>query len=141
MKKVGVIVGRFQVPELHAGHRYLIDTVIGLCDHVLVVLGHTETISGRNPFSKKARYAMLKASYPEIQLAAINDELSDEQWSEKLDRIIAKRFPDADVTLYGSRDSFLAVYTRHFPTVHIPPIPAPSGTDIRKKLFAKKKRR
>ena len=84
---------------------------------------------------------MLKASYPEIQLAAINDELSDEQWSEKLDQIIVKRFPDADVTLYGSRDSFLAVYTGRFPTVHIPPVSAPSGTDIRKKLFAKKRRK
>ncbi|OGI19984.1 MAG: hypothetical protein A3J06_04650 [Candidatus Moranbacteria bacterium RIFCSPLOWO2_02_FULL_48_19] len=141
MKKVGVIVGRFQVPELHAGHRYLVETAIKQCDHVLVVLGHTETLSERNPFSKKARHAMLKASYPKIQLAAINDELSDEQWSEKLDQIIVKRFPDTDVTLYGSRDSFLAVYTGHFPTVHIPPLPSPSGTDIRKKFFAKKKRR
>src|SRR3990167_2937436 len=111
MKKVGVIVGRFQVPELHAGHRYLVETAIKQCDHVLVVLGHTETLSERNPFSKKARHAMLKASYPKIQLAAINDELSDEQWSEKLDQIIVKRFPDTDVTLYGSRDSFLAAYT------------------------------
>jgi len=141
MKKVGVIVGRFQVPELHAGHRYLVETAIKQCDHVLVVLGHTETLSERNPFSKKARHAMLKASYPKIQLAAINDELSDEQWSEKLDQIIVKRFPDTDVTLYGSRDSFLAVYTGHLMTVHIPPLPSPSGTDIRKKFFAKKKRR
>ena len=36
---VGVIVGRFQVNELHAAHRELIDTVIGNHKKVLIFLG------------------------------------------------------------------------------------------------------
>lgn len=138
MKKVGVIVGRFQVPELHAGHRYLIDTVMNQCDEVLLVLGQAQTISERNPFSKEARWRMLKTAYPKVRLAEIDDQLSDEKWSRKLDRIISDLFPKASASLYGSRDSFLLVYSGRFPTVYIPPLPAPSGTDIRKRFFAKK---
>lgn len=138
MKKVGVIVGRFQVPELHAGHRYLTDTVIGLRDDVLIVIGLAETISEHDPFSKEVRAKLFQKNYPKLHIAEIADHPSDEAWSKMLDQIIIDRFPDTDVTLYGSRDSFLSVYTGQFKTVYIPPILAPSGTNIRKKLFAKK---
>ncbi|MDP3956929.1 MAG: adenylyltransferase/cytidyltransferase family protein [bacterium] len=139
MKKVGVIVGRFQVPELHAGHRYLVETVIEQCDHVLVVLGLAKIVSERNPFSQEARAALFRTLHEKIRLAEIADHPSDEEWSNALDQIIIAHFPDADVTLYGSRDSFLLVYSGRFKTMHLPPVPAPSGTDIRKKLLAKRK--
>lgn len=139
MKNIGVIVGRFQVPELHAGHCHLIDTVEGLHDHVLVVLGCTDIVSRRDPFSKDAREALFRNTYPNVAVTEIDDRLSDEQWSQKLDKMITGLFPDDAITLYGSRKSFLSAYTGRFPTVYIPPISSPSGTDIRKNFFAKKK--
>lgn len=140
MKKVGVIVGRFQVPKLHRGHRYLIDTVQRSCDQILIILGSTKIVSSRDPFSTETRKTMIQADYPHLQLAEIEDRSSDEKWSKKLDQIISNFFPDATVTLYGSRESFLAKYTGSFRTVYLPPIQAPSGTDIRKKIFRKGKR-
>lgn len=138
MKKVGVIVGRFQVPKLHAGHRYLVDSVISQCDYVLVVLGHTEIISEHDPFSLESRTALFQTLHQKIHLADIADHHSDEEWSHRLDKIISTRFPDASVTLYGSRDSFLLVYTGRFSKKYIPPIASPSGTAIRKRFFAKR---
>lgn len=138
MKKVGIIVGRFQVPELHAGHRYLVDTVVSQSDSVLIVLGHTEIVSERNPFSKETRAVLFQKLHEKIELTEIADHPSDKEWSDQLDEIIIDRFPDASITLYGSRDSFLLVYTGRFPTVHLPPIPAPSGTEIRKNFSQKR---
>lgn len=140
MKKIGVIVGRFQVPVLHAGHCHLIDTVGRLCDRVLVVLGCTDTVSTRNPFSRDTRETMLRNSYPQILITHIEDRHSDKQWSRKLDTIIADLFPEDTITLYGSRKSFLSAYTGRFPTVFLPPIDAPSGTDVRKEYFMRMKK-
>lgn len=138
MKKIGVIVGRFQVPELHAGHHYLVETVTEQSDHVLVILGYTEIISERNPFSLEARTLLFQKTHPEIKLEKIADHPSDEKWSRALDEIITQHFPDDIITLFGSRDSFLLTYTGRFKTTYVPPIPAPSGTEIRKKNFHKK---
>lgn len=138
MKKVGVIVGRFQVPELHAGHRYLIDTVESLHDQVLVVLGCTKIPSNRDPFSKEARTDLFRSAYPRIHITEIKDQFSDKKWSQKLDKIIMDLFPNDSAALYGSRKSFLTAYTGRFQAVCLPPIDAPSGTDVRKKFFMKK---
>ena len=50
MPKLGVIVGRFQVPILHEGHMSLINRAVSECDRVLIVIGTTDAIyTKRNP--------------------------------------------------------------------------------------------
>lgn len=134
-EKIGVIVGRFQVPELHPGHRYLIETVAHANDHIFVILGDSKIVSLHDPFSVETRRTMIHTVYPNVHIAEIPDYPSDETWSKNLDQIIRQFSPSGDVTLYGSRKSFLEQYSGTFPTIYIAPIPSPSGTDIRKEYF------
>ena len=99
MKKIGVIVGRFQVPDLHAGHRSLIEFVREYSDEVLVVLGSTHALSGRHPFTKKEREQVIRRHYPGLKITEVRDEPSDKQWSENLDALIRQTYPKDRITL------------------------------------------
>ena len=62
---IGVVVGRFQVHELHQAHRDLLDHVTAEHRKVVVVLGLSplmNTIS--NPLDFEARKQMIQAEYP-----------------------------------------------------------------------------
>ena len=129
---VGVIVARFQVPELTAGHRHLIDFVRARHHRVLIVLGECRTRStGTNPLSYELRAAMLASEYPEVRVASIRDNRSDVFWSEALDTLIGREFPGAVAVLYGSRDSFLPYYHGVFDKRKVGSCPSPTGTACR----------
>lgn len=114
---IGVVVGRFQVDELHDGHRALLNLVAKASDLVCVVLGVTENLgSRRNPLDFQTR-KMLVEDWGRV--AGISDRLvvlphaddsSDLIWSQNLDRMISRAFPGHSVKLYGGRDSFLKAY-------------------------------
>ena len=133
MKKIGVIIGRFQVPELHRGHRYLFDTVIAQSDGVLILLGSTKKVSSHDPYAYAARVASIQKRFPMVHIREIMDQPSDTLWSALVDQTIQTLYPNGTITLYGSRKSFLEQYVGIFPTIFIDPIPSPSGTDIRNK--------
>ena len=79
---VGVIVARFQVPELHAGHRYLIETVLRQHKDVLIFLGTTAAqLTRNNPLSADVRRLMLQNQYPGVVLCELQDMRSDKAWS------------------------------------------------------------
>lgn len=129
---LGVIIGRFQVPELHAGHKHLIEFVKRQHGHVLVLLGVTPILgSKRNPLDYPTREKMLLTAYPELTVAPLPDMPSDQVWSENLDAIVKLLVPVGKVTLYGGRDSFIPYYHGHYPKVEIELDYAPSGTDVR----------
>lgn len=131
-QRLGVIVGRFQVPELHAGHQHLITYARKHSDRLLILLGTSESFPTlRDPLPYPVREACLREYIPEAIIAPIPDHPSDTAWSDQLDTIITSRFPGTEVTLYGSRDSFAGSYSGTFPIVIVPPIAAPSGTEIR----------
>ena len=115
-KSYGVIVGRFQVHKLHAGHKKLIRTVKNKHNNVVIFLGCTKTPPNRhNPLDFDTRKAMLLAAYPkDITVLPLQDKKTDEEWSRELDDRIADIMNLGDVTLYGSRDSFVPHYSgRH----------------------------
>jgi bifunctional NMN adenylyltransferase/nudix hydrolase len=114
---VGVIVGRFQVHELHDGHKELIDHVCSQHNKVIIFLGLSHVnMSMNNPLDFESRRQMIQAEYPDINILYIKDMPSDEAWSRKLDGMIADVVvPGQSVVLYGARDSFIDRYHGRFP--------------------------
>lgn len=115
----GVIVGRFQVAELHQGHRDFIDQVIEKHKKVIIVLGRAPLPNSvSNPLDVETRTQMIKAAYPSVYVAYNNDHPSDEIWSKRLDTLIADILtPTQTALLYGSRDSFIPHYNGRYETV------------------------
>lgn len=109
-KKVGVVVGRFQTPYLHDGHLFTLNKAAE-DRNLFVVVGVAHTIADdANPLDFKTREVMLKRAYPNAVIKPISDHSSDATWSLQLDTLIAEFFPDHEVTMFGSRDSFLPHY-------------------------------
>lgn len=133
MNKLGVVIGRFQVPFLTEGHKYLLDTVLNNHDKVLVLIGvHQSQPSRRNPLNFEVRRLMLEGYSPRIEVLPVNDVGSNEVWSSRVDQLI--EMVSSDAVLYGSRDSgFTEVYSGKFPTVKLPAAPTGvfSGTAVR----------
>lgn len=133
---VGVIVGRFQVHDLHPAHKDLFDSVLAKHDRVVVFLGNSfcrNTLS--NPLDFRARQKMILDLYPSVEVFYINDHPSDDVWSKKLDKQISENLlPKQTVTLYGSRDSFLKCYSGKYPTCELEATTFISGTEVRKRV-------
>lgn len=112
MKRYGVVVGRFQVAELHPGHLSLLRYVAQSNDQLIIFVAVTRTgPTNRNPLDFETRHRMLFTEFPDAIIAPIRDERSDEKWSWTLDQKIAELTDrSTDVTLYGGPDSFLKVY-------------------------------
>ena len=91
---IGVLVGRFQVPELHQAHKELLEKIAGWHKKFLVVLGCSPTLVGRhNPLDFQARKLMINAHYPDLPIVPLMDHPDDHEWSKELDRRIREVFP------------------------------------------------
>ena len=133
---VGVIVGRFQVNELHEAHVDLITSVLNKHDRVLVFLGNS-TIRNtlNNPLDYRARRTMIADKFPAVEIHYINDNPSDSAWTKNLDKLIGEQLlPMQTVTLYGSRDSFLKCYTGKYTTCELEATTFISGTEVRRRV-------
>lgn len=135
--KVGVCVGRFQVPELHGGHLDILDWVAENTDLLVVVLGVARSEPNyRNPMDFVTRRRMIQEFFPGALILAITDEKSDQVWSDKLDLLVGS-FGGVP-TMYGSRDSFLSHYLGKYEKYEITERDIPdldtsiSGTQLRK---------
>lgn len=136
---VGVIIGRFQAPELHAGHRYVFDCVREYCSDLLVVIGSPRSYpTPKNPLDFETRKAMIKKAYPNARIVELKDQRHDDVWSQMLDQLIEREFPGRDARLYGSRDSFIPYYFGDRPCTALDsPMSDLSATDIRADILAK----
>lgn len=140
---VGVVVGRFQLHELHEAHKELIDSVIAAHPKVMIVLG-LSPLRGTtsNPLDFNPRKQMLMEVYPpkdfpNLSVHYIKDMASDLDWSNKLDGLIRENLaPNDTAVLYGSRDSFLQAYKGKFETRELVATRFVSGTEVRAKLAA-----
>jgi bifunctional NMN adenylyltransferase/nudix hydrolase len=134
-KDIGVIVGRFQVHELHEAHRDIIETVMKNHRRVVIFLGVSPAlISKHNPLDFVTRKEMILSSYPNLTVLSIPDHPSDKEWSKELDRRIREACPVGSVMLYGSRDCFIKSYFGSFETKELEQKVYVSGTEVRKEV-------
>jgi bifunctional NMN adenylyltransferase/nudix hydrolase len=141
--EVGVVVGRFQTPNLHEAHIELITRVINAHPRVLLFLGLAADsckCTFNNPLDYSTRRAMIEQSFPSVEVHYIKDQRSDELWSRDLDRQIHGFIgPKQKVVLYGGRESFIKSYKGSFPTIELVPTKFISGKEIRKNVGIKSK--
>jgi bifunctional NMN adenylyltransferase/nudix hydrolase len=152
MKRVGVIVARFQVPSLHKGHTYLIDYAVTRSDVVLIFLGYkVNQPDTKNPYTLSVRKGMLMQMLrtmgiiDSVVVSDIEDHpISNELWSEDLDKKISEHIQEiydeeVHVTLYGSRDSFVRSYYGKYEVATVDELQeggeSLSGTKLRQKVL------
>lgn len=132
---IGIIVGRFQVANLHLGHLKLIKSVMEAHQRVAIFLGTTEAMSTKNnPLDFLTRKLMIQEHFPEIAILSVPDTSQDEEWSRELDQRIKEVFPIGNPILYGGRDSFIQYYTGKYDTKALPPHQSISGTEHRQQI-------
>jgi bifunctional NMN adenylyltransferase/nudix hydrolase len=138
---VGVLVGRFQVHELHEAHIDLIESVCYEHDKVIIFLGLSPLmVTQNNPLDFESRKQMLLKEFPEVTVLYIKDVNDDKAWSTRLDEQIGDvANPNQSVVLYGSRDSFISHYSGKFDTIELQQETFISGTEIRKSIGRKVK--
>src|SRR6185437_8026535 len=132
-RDVGVVVGRFQVPELHDAHRNLIQRVCDSHGKVLIFLGVSPLWSTKqNPLDFEARKQMILAAFPQVSVLYVKDVNDDALWSKRLDAMISDVVtPAQSVLLYGGRDSFVSRYSGRYPTTELEQDTWVSGSVIR----------
>jgi bifunctional NMN adenylyltransferase/nudix hydrolase len=133
---VGIIIGRFQVPDLHEAHLELIQSVVNRHPKVIMFLGLSPAkTTYNNPLDFEARKQMILDKFPNINILYIKDQKQDDVWSKNLDAQISDLIgPNQTVVLYGGRDSFIPHYTGRFPTLELEPKRVASGKEIRKEV-------
>lgn len=132
---VGIIVGRFQVDELHTGHIELIKNLVSKHDKALICVGVTEVLGSKeNPLDYPARSAMIRSAFPNVLTVPLKDHSSDETWSEHLDETIKAIFPVGRICVYGGRDSFIKHYKGRYDTYEFPNVNYRPGTEIRREI-------
>lgn len=115
---IGVVVGRFQVDNLHDGHRALMDFVQDRHPNVLVFIGVAPLEGTKsNPLSYQLREQMVRSAYSQATILPIFDTFSDKVWSGQLDSLIKRLYYGSTVTLYCGEDGFKNNYHGEFEVV------------------------
>ncbi len=134
--RVGVVIGRFQIPELHEGHLQLLEYVSARHEQLLILVGYdTVRFNTANPFPYEMRIAMLKSIYPDAEVLPLKDSpIHPEHWSSTVDAIVAEVEQGGGAVLYGSRDSFIPQYSGTYETCEVPAFKTFSATEVRNEL-------
>ena len=133
--QVGVVIGRFQVNEIHTGHVKLLRHVQDKHPSMLVLLGCRHAPQDRqNPLEFAPRAQMMQAVCPNAVVLPIWDCETDEEWSTNVDNLIQGTFPTRKAVLYGGRNSFIEHYTGSFSTANMDFYESTSGTSIRERI-------
>lgn len=131
--KTNIIIGRFQVDSLTAGHRHFIDSVIRKRKNAQLVFfigAAPYSYNTRTPIPPPMIAKMLKFHYPCI-VKIIPDNPSDEIWSQQIDREASKY---KNPVLFGSRDSFIPRYYGKLKCIEIKQLQGVSGSARRKQI-------
>lgn len=132
-KSLGVVIGRFQIHELHEGHLWLLDYVHERHEQLLILVGHNSIrFNTVDPFPFHIRRQMLKSRYGEAIILPLPDSpIGNRHWSMTVDEKVSGMCGAEGATLYGSRDSFIPHYTGSFRTEEVPELQNRSATLVR----------
>jgi hypothetical protein len=135
----GIIIGRFQVPELTVGHLALLVRAKQEFDKVGVLLGVAPTIDRRNPLDFGTRMEMLRP-WTNFVCPIFDCPGGDKEWSQSVDRTInyytyRGRLAKGDIILVGGRDSFIPHYRGAFRVKQYAHFSDSSGTASRSSLM------
>lgn len=124
-KTVGALIGRFQLPELHSGHRALIQHVSKQCDETCVLVGVAPQVSLKNLLPYAAVESMVRGTFlslfqqRKLHIHPLLDiDGNDLQWSMYIDQFLTALFPGYEIQLWSGRDSFKPYYHGKFRPVH-----------------------
>lgn len=134
---VGVVLGRFQLPALHEGHKAVISEVQRRHERVVLIVASAPVfLTRKNPLSGEIRKALLEAEYQNqnVLVAELQNHPSDEEWSKDFDRVLAELVGDADCIIYGARDNSLTYYSGRHETHALDLDLKTSATAIREKI-------
>jgi len=134
---VGVIIGRFQIDELHIAHTQLIEEVLKRHKRCIIFIGINPTLgTKKHPLDFSNRKIMIQTKFPNVIVCPLKDCKNDEVWAKKLDEKIEEIYSIGKPCLYGGRDSFIEHYTPYgkydayeFPTHDYRP-----ATEVRKEI-------
>lgn len=140
-----IIVGRFQSHTLTSGHKYLIEEIIKKGEDLCVFIGETKN-SERNfhdplPFEYRKWLiyefgTSLQEKYEDcgnVHVFMIRDIGNVKLWNEELDKRIESLIglgvipENEEITLVGSRNSFVDTYTGKYKTEKLEPYNPPKG--------------
>lgn len=112
-RNLGVVIARFQAPELTEAHQHLIHQVATRSVRVVVMLGVTRALSKRDPLEFILRKWMVEdfwlEHYPErtgdLFIIPDHNRPSDEEWARRIDEhVSALVVPRGTVTVFCGRD-------------------------------------
>lgn len=145
-KKVGVVIGRFQVPSPHLGHVSLLYKAMDESDSLIVMVGCSDiTPNAHDPLDFRTRRGMLDTLFKSCQynlpekkqwaVVELKDRFSDAEWVRSVDNLIEQNIiGDSDVTLYFGRDGSAGIYKNHggkFGVLYLGEVSGFSGTQAR----------
>lgn len=134
---VGVVVGRFQIDNLHDGHMRLLTYVSVGHERMLVLIGvrHAEA-SDTHPLSFEDRHEMIRQSFPNAIVLPVVDVGNDAIWSDRVDTLIQSVYGyGVDAVFHVGRDSFEEHYLGKFPIEeHDFEVPHLEARDVRDEI-------
>jgi len=104
---LSVVIGRFQTPYLHEGHLELLRQARNYSENLLVLIGCTvATGTDKNPMDFETRRKLIKYN---CEVKPLYDMLSDKDWSDQIDEIIAD-LGFSEATIFGGKDNSIENY-------------------------------
>lgn len=123
MKTKHVYLGRFA--PFHNGHKLLLSELVlrfGL-ENVLVLVGSTNTLNKRTPYTYEDRKEIIEVSFPKVEVLPLPDGkpnleyfdgTTNEAWLDNIERIATER--GERFVFYGGSELDLEVLSQRFET-------------------------
>ena len=123
MKTKHVYLGRFA--PFHNGHKKLMSELVLRYgqESVLVLIGSTNTLNKRTPYTYEDRKEIIEVSYPDIEVLPLPDGkpnleyfdgTTNDAWLDNIERIAAER--GEKFVFYGGSELDLEVLSQRFET-------------------------